>query len=290
MNPDLIVANTGMSNTSRQTIQAAGIPLVLEVTGTLSRVNTIVNNFGLILNNPTKAALINSNAEYYTNLVEQRVQNLSVAQRTRFYYENSRLWYSCANGSSPNSVLTSCGGVNIAAASTVSYPQLTAEFVAESNPDIILYSITGTTNITNYKNIYDGIVSRAALQDTNALKTGRVYVYYYYLVSAIRYPVGELYFAKWFYPNLFADIDPAAIQAKLIQDYFGTTLTGTYTYSSADAAKSTSSAMLLTSVITPTASDGIGYQSAVMAVSECKPEWLIPTSVQPYTKGSSLEN
>jgi iron complex transport system substrate-binding protein len=49
-------------------------------------------------------------------------------------------------------------------------------------------------------------------------------------LEGIRYPVGLLYWAKWFHPSLFEDIDPAAVHAQLIQQFFGVTLEGVHAY------------------------------------------------------------
>ncbi len=230
LNPDLVVSSSAFSADSIATIQAAGIPVIIENTASIDRVNTIVTNFGLILDNPEKAEQIVNNTQYYTALIQQRIANLTASEKTTFYYEFSRTWYTMTSKTNMGTVLASCGGVNIATNSSVSYTSLSPEFIAEENPDVILYSLSGTTNVTDYKNARDDLLNRSVLQDVNAIKEGRVHVFYYYLGAGIRYPVGELYFAKWFYPDLFTDIDPAAVHTQLIQDYFGAPLEGTYAY------------------------------------------------------------
>ena len=231
LEPDLVIANSMLTDENREQLTAAGIPFIVENAGIPSRVSTVVTEFGSILNNQTRAEEINSNTQYYVDLVEERIQNLSISERTTFYYEWSSTWKSQANGTSADGMLVSCGGINIAANCTTAYPTLSAEFVAESNPDIIIQAISGTTSLTDYQAAWDSMMSRTALQDTNAIKSSRVNIIYIYLTYGIRYPVGELYFAQCLYPDLFADIDVDAIHADLIQEYFGISLTGTYMYS-----------------------------------------------------------
>jgi iron complex transport system substrate-binding protein len=230
LNPDLVVSSSAFSADSIAIIQAAGIPVLIENTASVDRVNTIVTNFGLILDTPEKAAEIVNNTQYYTALVQQRIANLTASEKTTFYYEFSRTWYSMTSRTNMGTVLASCGGMNIATNASVSYTSLSPEYVAEANPDVIIYSLSGTTNLTDYQTIHDELLSRTVLQEVNAIKDERVHVFYYYLGAGIRYPVGELYFAKWFYPDLFTDIDPTAIHVQLIQDYFGVPLEGTYAY------------------------------------------------------------
>ncbi len=250
LNPDLVVSSSALSADAIATIKSGDIPVIIENTADPARVNNIVTNFGKILNNPTKAAEIVNNTQYYTNLIQQRLQ--SVSDKTTFYYEFSKIWYSMTNKTVMGSVLFSCGGQNIATNVSVSYTTLSPEYVAESNPDVILYSLSGTTNLTDYKAAYANLIGRSVLQDVSAIKDGRVHVFYYYLAAGIRYPVGELYFAKWFYPTLFADINPDAVHAQLIQQYFGVSLTGTYAYSGPTATVSSLTTTFL-SVIADTA-------------------------------------
>ncbi|NLE05417.1 MAG: ABC transporter substrate-binding protein [Crenarchaeota archaeon] len=227
---DLVVSSSALSDDIISLIQSAGIPVIIDNTSNNDRVNKIVTNFGLILGNPEKAAQIVNNTQYYTNLVQQRLENLSEEEKTTFYYEFSRIWYTMTGKTNMGKVLESCGGKNIATNSSLSYTTLSAEIVAESNPDVIIYSLSGSTNFDDYKAIHDEIMSRSILQDVTAIKEGRVHIFYYYLGAGIRYPIGELYFAKWFYPDLFTDIDPGAIHAQLIEQYYGLDLEGTYVY------------------------------------------------------------
>jgi iron complex transport system substrate-binding protein len=237
LNPDVVIANSMLTTDNKNKLTAAGIPYIVENAGIPSRVNTVVTEFGLILNNPAKAAQINNSTNYYTNLIAQRIQSLPASQRTTFYYEwGTSAWMTQTNGTSGNDIIVSCGGINIARNSTVAYPTLNAEFVAESNPDVIIQAISGSTAIADYTTAYDSMTSRIALQETNAIKTGRVHIMYLYLTYGVRYPVGDLYIAKWLYPTLFADINPDTIYANLVQQYFGIQLTGTYTYSGTTAA------------------------------------------------------
>ncbi|MFZ7137747.1 MAG: ABC transporter substrate-binding protein [archaeon] len=230
LHPDLVVASSALDDETIEIIRSFGVPVIIESTSNIDRLETIVTNFGQILDAPTKAEQILSNNEYYTNIVQERLQNLSTAERTTFYYEFRRIWYSMTNQTNMGKILDDCGGVNIASNSSVRYATLSAEYVIEQNPEVIIYSLSGTTNLTDYQAALNELLTRPELQNVPAVKNNRVHVFYYYLGAGIRYPVGELYFAKWFYPDLFADIDPSAVHEQLIRDYFGEPLEGTYAY------------------------------------------------------------
>jgi iron complex transport system substrate-binding protein len=230
--PDLIIADDAIYNYNETVnqIKNAGIPLYIDRPGIPARVSTIVTNIGLILGNSSMAEKINNNTQYYTNLVEQRVQTVPDSELATYYCEWGKAWFSSTGGIVP-SIMTKCNGINIAANSTVKYPTLSAEYVATANPDVIVIQVPVIgNNLTVYQLARDELMSRVALSGTTAVQEGRVYVYNPYLTSGIEAPVGELYFAKWLYPDLFEDIDPGAIYVQLIQEYFGITPEGVYAY------------------------------------------------------------
>ncbi|NYT10429.1 MAG: hypothetical protein GKC09_10960 [Methanosarcinales archaeon] len=39
-----------------------------------------------------------------------------------------------------------------------------------------------------------------------------------------------LYLAKWFHPELFQDIDPAAVEKDMLQKFYGLNLEGAWAY------------------------------------------------------------
>jgi iron complex transport system substrate-binding protein len=241
VNPDLVVVDQSFSNDSISKIIEAGIPVYVDNVGYTERISPALTNLGLILDNAQTAAKIIQTNTYYTNLIQQRIANanLTTATKTSVYFEwnsGGTQWRTRTNGTQQNEILLLCGGMNIAAGSAVGSPYISPEVVGEANPDVIIVTISGTLmgfNTTNYQNTYNEITSRSILQETDAVKNGRVYIYYYYLTHGIQHPIGELYFAKWLYPTLFADIDVAAIHAQLTQEYFGIALTGTWVYSGA---------------------------------------------------------
>ncbi len=99
-------------------------------------------------------------------------------KKTFFIEWGSTLWYSCANGSGLDRCITDAGGINIAASSSVTYPTLSAEFVADANPDVILKSINlsnGTLSV--FQNARNELLSRTATAVTTAFKTGQVFIF-----------------------------------------------------------------------------------------------------------------
>jgi iron complex transport system substrate-binding protein len=234
LTPDLVVADTMLpsNNDALKKIENAGVPVIIEDPSNVSRVKTMTSNFGLVLGKEEKAKEIIDYVESYENLVKERVKDLTSSEKPLVYVEWYTAWESFAEGSAGNKILVDAGGINIAAGITNPYPILSPEYVVEKNPDIIIRMIPGglVGNITGFQTTRNEILSRTGLSEVTAVKEGKVYVYDPIILEGIRYPVGLLYWAKWFHPSLFEDIDPAAIHAQLIQRFFGVTLEGVYAY------------------------------------------------------------
>jgi iron complex transport system substrate-binding protein len=52
-----------------------------------------------------------------------------------------------------------------------------------------------------------------------AVEDGKVYLYEDNLMNTPRFVVGVAYWAKWFHPELFSDLDPQAIHQEYLTDF-----------------------------------------------------------------------
>lgn len=117
------------------------------------------------------------------------------------------------------------GGINLA--QDISNPQSTVdiEWLARQNPDVILgVMYDGNYECTNnsvLKAQYNELLGHPTLQDINAIKNKRVYVLSYRYTNGLTYPAARARVAKWFYPELFSDIDPASIHQEYVTQFLG---------------------------------------------------------------------
>lgn len=230
LEPDLVLASQRLTDANRKTLEDAGIAVV-EDSQTGTRRNQYMTNLGLILNAEERVDELLSYEEYYWNLVQDRVSNLSRSEKPLVYFEWYKAWFSTGPGGSYTKLIEAAGGINIGENATGSSPQLIAEFVLEQNPDFIIRMLDYTSgeDLAAFQNLRNEILNRTGVSELKAVLNGQVYV----IKSTVlveRDLVGLLYFAKWFHPDLFADIDPAAVHAEMIQKYFGATLQGVYLY------------------------------------------------------------
>ncbi|XHH07794.1 MAG: ABC transporter substrate-binding protein [Candidatus Bathyarchaeia archaeon] len=230
LNPDVVLASQRLTDEHRKTLEDAGIA-VLEDSVTGDRRIQYFTNLGLILDAEERVEELLSYEQYYWDLVEDRVGSLPRSEKPLVFFEWYMAWFSTGPEGSYTKLIEAAGGINIGENASTSSPQLSAEFIVEQNPDIIIRMLDYTSgeDLAAFQNLYNQIVTRPAVQGLNAEQNDQVYVIKSTLLVE-RDTIGLLYFAKWFHPDLFTDINPATVHAEMIQKYFGTTVTGVYLY------------------------------------------------------------
>ncbi len=232
--PDLLVADTMLSYNKEvyNKLRDAGITVIVEINNS-TRIKKFIEYMGIILNRTERAKVLLDFINYYELLVVNRVKGIPDELKPRVYSEwAATAWRSYGPGSAGHLMIVTAGGLNIASETEKAYPTLSPEFVAEKNPDVILIMLPGELkgSIEGFVSTRDEVLARPALTGTRAVETGKVYVYDPIIYQGIRYPVGLLYFAKWFHPELFKDIDPGQVHSELIRQFFGVSLEGIYVY------------------------------------------------------------
>ncbi|MEM2280836.1 MAG: ABC transporter substrate-binding protein [Candidatus Bathyarchaeia archaeon] len=231
MKPDLLVASTNLvygTNETRRRLEEAGIAVYVDELSLPERVKTCIKNLGKLLGAEERAEEIISFIEEYENLIQGRLAGLDESEKPKVYLELWAEWNTVARGSVGHALLEYVGAMNIAADQPTPYPIVSAEFVVERNPDIILRMRMASD--PDFPTLREQLMSRTELREVKAVKKGNVYIYDPIIMQGVRYPVGLLYWAKWLHPEIFADIDPGAVHAQLVQKFFGLTLEGVYAY------------------------------------------------------------
>ena len=232
--PDLLVADTMLSYNKEvyNKLRDAGITVIVEINNS-TRIKKFIEYMGIILNRTERAKALLDFINYYELLVVNRVKGIPDELKPRVYSElAATAWRSYGPGSAGHLMIVTAGGLNIASETEKAYPTLCPEFVAEKNPDVILIMLPGELkgSLEGFVSTRNEVLARPALAGTRAVETGKVYVYDPIIYQGIRYPVGLLYLAKWFHPELFKDIDPGQVHSELISQFFGVSLEGIYVY------------------------------------------------------------
>jgi len=221
--PDVVVTDPMLFEAEREKIEATGIPLIIDSTSDPDRLLPLIRNFGLILGKKEKAKEIIDYIEHSLSIVDERVEKLKLEGKPipSVFFEFRNAYKSASAETVFHKPLVAAGGINIAAGEPLGTPKLSSEWVFQRNPDIIIKRISGDASVEEMKQIREEIMSRPGLKEVKAVKEGKVYIIKADTFLTLRYPIGVLYYAKWFHPNLFQDIDPAAVHRELVEKFFG---------------------------------------------------------------------
>jgi iron complex transport system substrate-binding protein len=232
LDPDVVIADTMLSDDNREKIESGGVPVIVIRSGDPERTMAIIKDLGTILDKNERADELVAFIDRYHTLVEERTADLDEEDKPIVLGEWASPWNTATPGTGFGDKIAAAGGINIAADETPgSYVVVSSEWVAERNPAVIIFQKSGKNNtLEDLEETRDEILSRPGLSDVDAVKDGRVYVVTSGIMGGAPSIISDLYFAKWFHPDLFGDIDPEEVHEELIREFFGLGLEGAYVY------------------------------------------------------------
>jgi iron complex transport system substrate-binding protein len=121
------------------------------------------------------------------------------------------------------------GGMNISGELEGDWITVDSEWIIMENPDIIVrevlphvsgWDVIGydAKSLSAVETIWEGIVKKSALETTNAVKNKKVFIINANLEHCLWF-IGLHYIAKWYHPELFADLDPQAVHQEYITKF-----------------------------------------------------------------------
>ena len=160
----------------------------------------------------------------YLDLIKQRTQRLEPSKRTRVYMGAAA--YAVTHWG--HKMVAAAGGLDIAADVPTPWARLSAEWILGKDPQVIVaramparslgYGVVEEQNAGAQR---QALLNRPGWAGVRAVRDGKVYLLAFEVCSAPRAPIGILYMAKWFYPELFEDLDPDAVHKEFLREFFG---------------------------------------------------------------------
>jgi len=236
--PDIVIADGHLKN--RDQIEKTGIPVIILSAYSTEKYLSALKILGLILNKEERANELARLIEDYRKIIKARTKKLKPEEKPSVFYEWYKPYFSSSALSTSHENIIIAGGINIAAGEPVRNPLVNAEWILKRNPQIIIRSLyfKGTYPPSDaekkLKKMRDEITHRPGLSEVDAVKNGKVYIFNSALTSELGSIVGIAYFAKWFHPELFEDIDPESVHKELFQKFYGIELEGTWVYPSSE--------------------------------------------------------
>ncbi len=136
--PDLVLAHE-IVKSQVAGLRAVGLKVVTLAPNSITDIYTNIRLVGYLTNSSAAAEQLVGELEIRENAITSiTVGNTSLLRPTVLYDMGS--FYTTGAGTFQNDIILLAGGVNIASATGLEWPQLSKEFILESDPDVILFN------------------------------------------------------------------------------------------------------------------------------------------------------
>jgi iron complex transport system substrate-binding protein len=161
--------------------------------------------------------------------VSEKTSTIPEDERMRVYLEGSADLKTYTKGKGGDLACTMAGGINLASGLEGSYPEVESEWVMVQNPQVIVRLAQPseipcgyeTDDPSGFEAKRNEILARTGWSNITAVEDNRVHMLLYEFGASPGVPVTIAYMAKWFYPELFEDLDPQAIHQEYLTEIQG---------------------------------------------------------------------
>jgi len=187
-----------------------------------------VRTLGLLLGKEEEAGRFLAFYGNVTDTVAGVVDPIPADDRVPVYLESWNDYKSAGKGSGYDEKIKLAGGRNIFADTAVEYPVVDPEAVISRNPGIIVKIVGagelvfggyGDDDPSSFETVYRAIGDRPVWDRIGAVRDDRVHIIHSDVIGGPEYFIGVAYMAKWFYPDLFPDLDPRAIHRQYLEEF-----------------------------------------------------------------------
>ncbi|CQR74385.1 High-affinity heme uptake system protein IsdE precursor [Sporomusa ovata DSM 2662] len=237
--PDALLVNSNINPAQIKQLEDAGITVIFFEFYLPSILQDEILTLGKLFNKETKAQKYADFIMKYQNIIENRVKDIKPEDKATVYFEGYGDYGTVARGTGGDELVRLAGGINIAGQENIKYPKVSAEWVLQKNPQVIVKTVSskymamgeGYTDKTAVKGIYDNIISRPGWNELSAVKKNKVVL----LASDIGTTpegsiIGMLYMAKAMYPDKFTDIDPYEVYKQVKKEFYHVDAKGIIVY------------------------------------------------------------
>jgi iron complex transport system substrate-binding protein len=209
LKPDVVISYASWKPKNLEQFQAANITLVALDCYKMDSLTSDIRTMGVLVGEEKNASEYASFIEGYMNLVKERTANMSESEKPTVYWEQNRTKITSAGmGSGGDTLIRMAGGNNIAGNETQQYPEVSAEWIVQSNPQVIVRNVGYVKSQDSMKEVIAMVENRTGMSEVRAVKDDKVYVMSTTVAFGPKGFMGLLYMAKILHPDRFADVDP----------------------------------------------------------------------------------
>lgn len=218
--PDIVIADTMLQNEARDKLAEFDIPALGERTSRADNLFSVIRRLAKIVDREERGEEIISYLNDYRSLIEKRTTELTEEEKPLIFWEWREAYKSGNASSTVQPRIELAAGINLAEKADGTYPNLSAEYVIEQNPEVIIRQESRGTSREALREKRKEIMDRTGLEETAAVREERVYLLTQAINTGLGSVVADLYFARIAHPELFADIKPEEIYAELTEEFF----------------------------------------------------------------------
>lgn len=190
-----------------------------------------VQVLGSLLDRTNEAACYCAWHRRYLDLIRGKIAQTQ--KRLSVYLESYSDYHAVGPGSGGELMCDLSGGRNLASKLAVPYPQVTPEWVVAQNPEVIVKAAAygngyATADPRPFNQRRDAIMGRPCWHHIAAVGSRRVHVMDSSIWTGPRDIIGIAYMARWFHPDLFADLNPEALHKEYLETFQGLPYRGVF--------------------------------------------------------------
>lgn len=237
--PDAVLGNSNLNPAQIKQLEDAGITVIFFEFYLPSILQDEILTLGKLFNKESEAQKYVDFIVKYQKLIENRVKDIKPEDKKTVYFEGYGDYSTVARGTGGDELVNRAGGINIAGQENVKYPKVSAEWVLQKNPQVIVKTISSNkramgeeyTDKTAAKVIYDNVISRTGWNELAAVKNNKVVLLAQDIGTTPEGSIiGMLYMVKTMYPDKFADIDPYEIYQQMKKEFYHVETKGIIVY------------------------------------------------------------
>ena len=223
--PDIVLVWTGHPDPGvlEKKLQGTGVVVVrMDFCEPDEMMENEFKKLGYVLDKEEEAKEFIDFYKHYMDKITERTERLSEDDKPRVMVAFGDNLYTAESPYGGHKMCVAAGGTNIAAGlSETGYAKVDPEWIIQQNPDIIVqwpaksagYESDDTTDVEKQ---LEEIMNRPGWEGITAVKKDKVYLVAGPIWSSPACFIGIAYFAKWFHPDLFEDLDPQAVHQEYV--------------------------------------------------------------------------
>jgi iron complex transport system substrate-binding protein len=209
LKPDMVIAYASWKPKNLEQFETANITLVALDCYKMDNLTSDIRKVGVLAGEEENASAYAGFIEGYMDLVKERTANLTESEKPTVYWEQNRTKITSAGmGSGGDTLIKMAGGNNLAGNETQQYPEVSAEWIVQSDPDVIIRNVGYVKSQDYMKEVIASVEDRTGMSQVKAVKDGKVYVMSTTVAFGPKGFMGLLYMARILHPGRFGDVDP----------------------------------------------------------------------------------